>query len=143
MRMKRANAFKHYSLMMALVLMLNALLPFAVSSANTETPVVKPVSQQVSAEQPFDGMVLICTSEGYKWVHFSANDAQSPSHQPSYDCGLCYLAAHDMAYAMPHFPATLWSDSGASFTLLHHDSANVEIRYTAHAFYTRAPPVFV
>jgi hypothetical protein len=74
----------------AVALLLHGVLPFF---ALYQLPVTHDVRSIASL---FGERLLICTSDGFKWVRTEDifKDGQHPKPHPQYQCALCYVSAH-------------------------------------------------
>lgn len=142
--MKKIATSRSVAFLTFMVFFMNALLPFfAVYPSPAQA---QESSGFVSGTDSANDKILICTSQGYKWV--SLKDFQGGKHQPTekkhVECGLCFISAHGLNH--------LLSSSGDIFSLTpaqakgvyHTDYTDVTIRkLVALGHFTRAPPFLV
>ncbi len=88
-------------LLTSVALLLNLMLPFF-AVYHSQQASAAPVSAESMATL-FDEKVLICTSEGFKWVRWAdiVDGSEPLSPHPQYQCALCYIAAHGISHMLP------------------------------------------
>lgn len=119
--------------------LLNALLPFfAVYNVQDGHDNQSAARQMASL---FGEKVLICTSDGFKWVKWADIEKEGKPHKPSnYQCGICYLAAHGTKdFTTPSAVALAYNTeaSSAGYTIYEYRRAAF---HTQLPFSGRAPP---
>jgi len=83
--LKQTKTKRSIAWSVTLALVFNLLLPFFASYGIGLA--------QASEQNPFGNKVLLCTSEGYKWVSLENLPGQAPAPDSSkhYECPLCFL----------------------------------------------------
>lgn len=145
--MKKAEKIKYFLVITLVAFLMNTLLPFF-AVYNLPQAVASEQEQSSAKEMAslFGEKVLICTSEGFKWV--SGTDLQSgkekPKPHPQYKCPLCYVAAHGMKHAMPAMAVELvYAPVEQKLAYVFPASETVQERLFIRNYPSRAPPAFI
>ena len=132
--------FKRFiSLFLFFAFVISTLTPFfAVYNLEPENKAI------VELSKIFGGKILICSSDGFKWVNVVDLENEN-KHAPNnnYKCPLCYIAAN--------VPSVLLSGAGGKIVSQHSD-VHVQVIYFTYEFIllpanntvniqTRAPPL--
>ena len=125
-------------------LLLNALLPFyAVYDSGALAAKLTAAAETQNVFAFPDDKILICTSEGFKWVTQEAlqNGAEQPAQHPRIKCPLCYLAVFGTKQILPAATAALDQLPSAIDDILHPGGSHLPHTSPAqHSYHSRAPP---
>ena len=137
--MKATAKLRVISLATFMAFVMNALLPFfavyTIPSAQA--------AEQEELSSPFGEKILICTSNGFKWVAWE--ELQNEEHHPvpsnDYKCPLCYVAAHGLKVFLPasDYILTHTLSLGAP-PLPFEEQHNFRIKRFLSGHFSRAPP---
>ena len=85
--------FKSIFIVTLVAFIINATVPFFETyNSSLNTPKTKEISSVFSEK------ILICTSDGFRWVSLEDWDGNSSQEHPDYECALCYLSSKDGDY---------------------------------------------
>ena len=102
--MKMLVTSKITSILAIIVFAINAFTPFAAVYSIAEAVSAKPPTK--ISETTSSNKVLICTSEGFKWVEQNVSADQHQNNQPhEYSCAICYIAANGVKDIAPEASA--------------------------------------
>ena len=125
-------------------LLLNALLPFyAVYDSRALAAKLTAAAETQSLFSFPDDKILICTSEGFKWVTQDdlQNGGEQPAQHPLIKCPLCYLAVFGVKQSLPSVTASLDRVPSAVDDILHPGGHHLPHASPAqHSYHSRAPP---
>ncbi len=141
--MKKANKFRYFSLLTLVAFLMNVMLPFfvvydvqqALASGSAESS-----SEEMSSL--FGEKVLICTSDGFKWVSWEdlQNGKEQPKPHPQYQCALCYVAAHGIKNAVPAQEIEIAYHQNIQYISYYFSDVTTISKLAGRGFLTRAPP---
>ncbi len=141
--MKKLMHTKFISYTAVLAFVLNTFLPVWVAYASPDHE-LKNVNE-LSQTTFFEDKILICTTQGFKWVSLADLEEQNntPSSQHRFKCPLCYLPVHtvDTAIIQSQEPIN-YAHSLHLIQYVTSDSDTVhDDRFYRHR-HNRAPPSF-
>lgn len=137
--MKR-NKIRYYLLITIVAFIINAVIPFFATynlphtSSNT--------NKELSSI--FGSKLLICTSEGFKWVNLEdVQNGNAPKPHPEFKCPLCYVAVRGLFIQAQ--PAAQIADLLVMRSIRFHLDADISItdRLIPNYNLVRAPPFYI
>lgn len=141
--MKKANKLRYFSLLTLIAFVMSVMLPFF-AVYDVQQALASQPSELSSEEMSslFGEKVLICTSDGFKWVSWEdlQNGKEQPKPHPQYQCALCYVAAHGAKHvASAHEIAIIYPQNIQYISYYFLDIATMS-QFAGRGFLTRAPP---
>lgn len=125
---------RHIARITLLAFLCNVFLPFfAVYDIASHQAFAKEMSSL------FGEKLLICTGDGFKWVKWDDLPQGKEKHAPSYQCALCYLAAHSLKDVTLPTGTTLSHANGKESRTLFYDYRPAAF-YLQSSLHSRAPP---
>lgn len=99
--MNNIRTTQSYAYITLLIFLLSSLLPFfAVYNFSSYGDIAEKeyISKEISSI--FGSKILICTSEGFKWVSQEdlQNGSEKPTPHPKYKCAACYVSTNSIKY---------------------------------------------
>ena len=138
--MYKVKQLRHIGLLLFIAFLVNVTLPYAVGYVAPQATSEQVADQELASL--LGDKILICTSEGFKWV--SWEDVQSGKEQPKphtqFQCALCYLAAHGVGYFLISQPFDFHFNRPVAFFDHPASGADLLEQFAYLNFRTRAPP---
>lgn len=141
--MNKAEYIKHISIVTAIAFLFNTMLPFLAIYDLSQLQ----ASENSQAISPLLGnKVLICTSEGFKWVELkdlrdSAEEpGEKPEPHPQVKCALCYLSINGIKFTAPDAAVAPVYIPNFKYVTSYAPDIPLAGRLFVRAFRTRAPP---
>lgn len=141
--MKKANTLRYFSLLTFVAFLMNVMLPFF-AVYNVQQTLASEVTESSNEKMSFlfGEKVLICTSDGFKWVSREdlQNGKEQPKPHPQYQCALCYVAVHGIKNAVPMQEIAIVYHQNIQYISYYFSDITTISQFAGRGFLTRAPP---
>ena len=139
--MKETGKIRILSLLTMLAFIANVFVPFF---AVYNIPSAQ-AAEKSELSSFFGDKILICTSDGFKWVTWEELQNEENEHpdpnQKHYECPLCYVSAHGVKDFLPvsavSFTHELIEKRATGFA---YTNITAKSRFSLAGYQTRAPP---
>lgn len=141
--MKKAIKLRYFSFLTLFAFLMNVMLPFfAVYDVQQALASQSAESSSEEMSSLFGEKVLICTSDGFKWVSWKdlQNGKEQPKPHPQYQCALCYVAAHGIKSTVPAQEIAIVYHQSVQYISYYFSDVTTISQFAGRGFLTRAPP---